>query len=123
MTDHTRTPNKFNAVKVEIDGYTFASKAEAKRYTELKLQRDAGLISMLDVHPVFPLEINGVYIGRFTPDFSYTTGTGCQIVVEDVKGGRATKTEAYSLRKRVFQACYGIKLTEIGVPAKRKKKV
>lgn len=111
--------NKYGAVKTEIDGYTFASKAEAKRYEELKLQLRRELISELTVHPVFPLNVNGVYIGRFTPDFSYNNSEG--MVVEDVKS-YPTRTEAYSLRKRVFQACYGIKLTEIG-GEKRKKKV
>jgi hypothetical protein len=84
----------------------------------------AGEIGSLVVHPVYQLHVNGNKIGKFTPDFAYHRIENNQVVesvVEDVKGGRATKTEAYSLRKRVFEACYGIKLTEIGVPAKRRK--
>lgn len=108
----TSKANKYGAVKTEIDGYIFASKAEAKRYSYLKIMEKAGHITSLVIHPVYPLEINGIKIGRFTADFEYNDEHG--MVVEDVKGGKATKTEAYSLRKRVFEACYGIKLTEIG---------
>ena len=35
-------------------------------------------------------------------------------VCVDVKGGRATRTEAYRLRRKVFEAIYGLTVTEVG---------
>lgn len=93
--------NKFSARKVELDGLTFDSKAEANRYAQLKLLERAKSIKALAVHPAFPLKINGTVIGTYKPDFVFFEG-GRQIV-EDVKG---MVTEAASLRMRVFMACY-----------------
>lgn len=93
--------NKFSARKVTLDGFEFASAAEAKRYGDLKLMQRAGLIRGLGVHPGYPLVINGVTVGKFTADFAYFEGG--QKVVEDVKG---VVTEAASLRMRIFMALY-----------------
>ena len=92
---------KFGAVKQTIDGITFASTAEANRYSQLKLLERAREIKALGVHPAYPLSVNGVLIGKYTADFCYFEG-GRQ-VTEDVKG---LVTAEASLRMRVFMACY-----------------
>ncbi len=115
--------NKYNAQKVELDGITFDSKKEARRYGELKLLAKAGEIGDLKCHPKFPFVIDGRKVlirsagypnGRqasFKPDFSYWRGD--EIVVEDVKS-RATRTEAYALRKAILEAMYPrIKVVEV----------
>jgi len=93
--------NKFSAQKIEIDGITFDSRAEGRRYSQLKLLERAKEIKALAVHPTFPLKINGVTIGTYKPDFVFFEG-GRQIV-EDVKG---VVTKDASLRMRVFMALY-----------------
>lgn len=93
--------NKFGAIKVELDGYTFDSRAEANRYATLKLLERAKDIKALGVHPVYPLKVNGVVIGTYKPDFVYFKG-GRQII-EDVKG---IITKDASLRMRLFMALY-----------------
>jgi len=92
---------KYGARKVELDGHTFASAAEAKRYGELKWLERAGDIKALTVHPRFPLTINGVTIGHYTGDFLYYSGG--RKTLEDVKG---TITAEASLRLRVFKALH-----------------
>lgn len=92
---------KYSARKTELDGYTFASKAEADRYAQLKLMERARAIRGLGVHPAYPLKVNGVVIGTYTADFVYFDG-GRQ-VVEDVKG---LVTGEASLRMRIFMALY-----------------
>lgn len=128
--------NKYGAVPKQVDGYKFASGAEARRYEELRLQALAGEITDMTVHPRFPLY--APYIGQFdvdmedprdelifgsllvrrigyyTADFAYHRRGAA--VVEDVKGGRATRTEAYRLRKRLVEATYGITITEVVMP-------
>ena len=101
--------NKFKAKKKTVDNIVFSSKLEASRYLELKILEKAGEISNLKLQPVFNLIANGIYVGMYTPDFIYTLPSG-EAVIEEVKGFR---TKDYSLRKRVFEACYAPwKITE-----------
>jgi hypothetical protein len=50
--------NKYHARKTELDGYIFDSKAEARRYSELKLLEVAGKISNLQLQPKYPIVVN-----------------------------------------------------------------
>jgi hypothetical protein len=93
--------NKFGARKVTLDGFEFASVAESRRYADLKLLERAREIKALGVHPVYPLVVNGVTIGKFTADFAYFEGG--RKIVEDVKG---LVTKDASLRMRIFKALY-----------------
>ena len=97
--------NKFGAVKVKRDGYTFDSKAEARRYGDLKLMERSGDISGLAVHPRFKILEGRTWNGKryqaahYTADFQYREGN--KIVVEDVKSS-ATKTTAFVLRMKLW---------------------
>lgn len=84
------------------------SGAEAGRHAELRQLR----VTDLQVHPTYRLEIKGVYIGDYSPDFSYRVGVGVP-VIEEVKSIFTVKDQAYQLRKRVFQACWGLKVIEV----------
>ena len=113
-----KTRNKFGAIKTIVDGIVFASKAEAKRYGELRILWTRGTIKNLELQPKFDLVINGHKIGTYTPDFSYLDGGTA--VAEDTKGGY--RREAFALRAKVFQALYpNIELRINGEPAKRPK--
>lgn len=110
----TKKANKFKAVKHDEDGHTFASGAELRRYRELKLMVQAGEIVDLMIHsPVFGIVVNGHKVSRYTPDFSYHRAETDEWVIEDVKGGRATKTRDYVLRKKLVKALYGVEIVEI----------
>jgi hypothetical protein len=100
-----RRPNKYHAKRTTVDGITFASAKESRRYEELKILQRGGLIADLKIQPRFDFMVNGIKVGRFTPDFQYTEKCG-RVFIEDVKGGKATKTEAYRLRVRLFRALY-----------------
>jgi hypothetical protein len=102
--------SKYNAVKTEVDGFIFASKAEARRYSELALFEKSGEIFSLELQPKFPLVVNGEKIGTYIADFRYETKTG-DIVIEDVKG---MKTPVYKLKKKLVHALYGVEIVEIG---------
>ena len=111
-----RNGHKFNAVRTEVDGYQFASKAEAKRYAELKLLEKAGKIAHLKLQPKFMLLVwdcmkeQDVQIGSYVGDFQYWDVTHEKTVVEDVKG---VKTPLYRLKKKIVQHRLGIEITEI----------
>ncbi len=123
----TRKPHKYGAVRTEVDGHTFESKAEANRYAELKMLEKAGKIEGLELQPQFPLRVllttgtlkgagkamAGEYptIGKYVADFKYyRLEAPCDWVVEDVKG---FKTELYRWKKRHVEAQYGIHITEV----------
>ena len=100
--------NKYNAKKVKLEGYTFDSKAEARRYGELKLLLKAKKISDIAVHPVLGIYVNDKKICNYVADFSYQEN-GIE-VFEDVKGIR---TSTYVLKKKLVKAIYGIEIREI----------
>jgi hypothetical protein len=107
--------SKYGAIRTEVDGVTFASKAEASRYVFLKALEKAGEIVGLVLQPVFPLWAHTgvvadapVTIGSYVADFAYDShGTS---VVEDVKG---FKTPLYRWKKKHVEAQYGIQIREI----------
>ena len=49
-------PNKYHAKKTTIDGILFDSHAEALRYMELKLLKQAGIVTEIDLQPEFELQ-------------------------------------------------------------------
>lgn len=125
--DLIRAPHKYGAVRTTVDGYTFASKAEARRYGELKMLEKAGKIESLELQPRFRLmtqlttgTFNGAgkalagqfpVIGSYVADFQYfrlEAPTGW--IVEDVKG---VKTALYRWKKKHVEAQYGVTITEI----------
>lgn len=91
----------------EVDGIAFDSRAEARRYGELKLLERGGAIGGLRVQVPYPVVVNGIRICKYIADFVYVEA-GAEIV-EDVKGYR---TAVYRLKKRLVEACYGLKVKE-----------
>ena len=104
--------NKYGAIPTRVDGRLFASQAEARRYQELKLLQAAGEIDRLECQPRWRLVVNGLEVGSYIADFVYWTPDGKR-VVEDVKGGRATMTPDYLLKKKLMLALYGIEIVEV----------
>lgn len=119
MPSRTQAPsrNKYRAVPTYVDGMRFDSKAEARRWGELRLMQMAGLISDLQRQVEMPLVVNGVKVGVYTADFVYRENG--EIVTEDVKGVIDT---AARLRIKVAEACYGIKVRITGAAAKPRKR-
>jgi uncharacterized protein DUF1064 len=104
-------PRKYRNEPTMLDGISFDSKLEAKRYGELKLLELAGHISKLKVHEFFELSAHGHHVGHYVADFAYATPTE-QLVMEDCKC-HATKTTLYRWKKRHVKAQYGIDIREI----------
>ena len=106
---------RFPAKRTAVDGITFDSKREAKRYGELKLAERAGEILKLRLQPQFYAYINDQPYCRFTADFGYhVAATGAEII-EDVKSSGTRKDPAYRLRKKAVELFHGIQIVETGV--------
>jgi dsDNA-binding SOS-regulon protein len=104
--------SKYNAKRTVVDGITFASKKEAKRYGELKLLEKAGEIRDLELQPWYALMAigSGEQVGSYVADFKYFDKRFKRAVVEDVKGFR---TPLYKWKKKHVEAQYGIQITEV----------
>ncbi len=101
--------------RVTVDGHSFDSLAESRRYSELLLLEAAGQIEDLTVHPVYLLQASFTdATGRrhraisYEGDFGYTEVLDPQsiqgrAVVEDVKGHR---TEVFKLKEKLFRFKY-----------------
>lgn len=97
--------HKYGAKKTEIDGITFDSKSEAKRYQELKLLERGGAIQNLSLQPRFILQEGFVNVDtlqkeraiEYKADFQYTENN--ETIVEDVKG---FKTSDYKIKRKLF---------------------
>ena len=98
MTRLTQKPNKYRNIKTLADGIIFASKAEARRYGELKLLLHSGAIRWFQRQPSFLIG-NSV---RYMPDFIVGGNSG-EIWLEDVKG---KATEAFLIKAKLFAEQY-----------------
>lgn len=107
--------SKYRAIKTIVEGIVFDSKAEARRYSELKLMERAGLIENLQRQ--VPIELlPGVRFHdakratpalRYVPDFTYyewQKGRKTK-VVEDVKG---MQTPAFRIKRHALKALFNI---------------
>ena len=112
--------NKFNAQKVELDGMTFDSKKEHKRYIELKAMQQRGEIFGLEHHTKFELAPKTKIEGekrakpalRYFADFTYYIISG-EYIVEDVKSEATRKKDSYRNKKHLMKTVHGIDIQEV----------
>lgn len=99
--------SKYRNVKTQVDGRTFDSKKEARRYMELRDEQRAGLITGLRLQVRFPIHVKGRRICAWVADFVYVRAG--RLVVEDCKGVR---TDVYKLKAKLVMAVHGIEILE-----------
>jgi len=99
-----RRRNKYGNKITVIDGIKFHSQKEGRRYQQLKLLEQAGVIHNLIRQPAFILTAHGVKICKYTGDFYYIEDG--KLVIEDVKG---KPTRDFKLRWKLLQAQEGNK--------------
>jgi len=101
--------SKYNSTRaVCSQGHVHASIKEKNRCEELSLMLKAGVITNLKQQPEFVLQRAFKYRGKtireikYRADFSYYDVEKKKFIVEDVKGGLATRTEVYMLKKKML---------------------
>jgi len=102
--------SKFNNTKVVVDGKTFDSRLEYRRFKDLLLMEKAGQIRDLRDHVKFPLMVGDELIGYYEADAVYFDCEKNCKVVEDAKGRR---TPLFSWKARHFKAQHGYAITEV----------
>lgn len=108
--------NKYRAQKTEVDGITFDSKAEARRYGQLKLLVAAREIRDLELQPAYPLVVEGQKIAVYKADFRYFDRLTGKHVLEDVKSPPTAKRSDYRMKKKLVRALYGIDVRDVVNP-------
>lgn len=109
-----RYRSKYGAKKATVNGKTFDSKKEAKRYEELALLERAGKVSNLETQVKFELlpsqRVDGKVVERavnYKADFVYLENG--KKVVEDTKG---FKTPEYIIKRKLMLYVHGIQVKE-----------
>ena len=128
---HSNKKSKYHSIATCIDGISFDSRKEARRYQELKLLEKAGQISNLEMQVPFELvsaqyeaceEVytKGAHKGErkrgaciekavtYKADFMYIEDG--KIVVEDTKG---VKTKDYIIKRKLMLWVHKIRVKEI----------
>jgi len=109
-----RMKNKFNAIKTTVDGLQFDSRAEARRWQELKLLERAGEIERLERQVPFSLVVEGQKIATYTADFRYwTTKSPKERIVEDVKSPPTAKKRDFILIRKLMRAIHRVDITVV----------
>lgn len=103
----TPRPRKYRNIPTEVDGITFGSRKEAKRYRELVLLQQSGAIRGLTHHNRYSLVVNGIDIGDYEDDFAYWRDD--RLVIEDSKGVR---TPVFKMKKQLMLALYAVEVIE-----------
>jgi hypothetical protein len=108
--------NKYGAIRTELDGRVFDSKAEARRYAQLMAMQQAGQISDLQMQVKIPLlpaqNVNGHKEKPvdYICDFVYVRDG--ETIHEDTKSS-ATKTPAFVLKRKMALFFHGIIIREV----------
>lgn len=90
--------HKYNAVKTELDGIKFPSKAEARRYSQLKLLKQSGEVIQFLRQVPFHLP-GGV---KYVCDFQVFWSDG-RVTFEDSKG---MATQMFLAKKKMVEQLY-----------------
>lgn len=113
-----QTTSKYKNKKVVVDNILFDSKKEANYYTKLKILKDAGKITDLELQKKFILQdkftLNGKTYRAITyiADFVYKDQEG-QVHVVDVKSEATKKDKVYRLKKKMLAYKFGIEIEEV----------
>lgn len=108
-------PLKYRNTPVMVDGERFDSKAEARRFVELKLLEKAGQVRSIRRQVVYPLIVGATSVSKYVADFVYEEAFdivprhSCEPydwreVIEDVKSEPTRKTRLYRLKAKWMTA-------------------
>ncbi|TCM62326.1 uncharacterized protein DUF1064 [Acinetobacter calcoaceticus] len=111
--------SKFNNKKAVLNGTTFDSRKEARRFQELQILEHAGEIRELQTQYAFVLaepvkfknEPRRKPALRYFADFVYIKD-GCQ-VVEDVKSVATRTKDTYRIKKHLMMSVHGVEIVEV----------
>lgn len=109
--------NKYHSKKIATPDGKFDSKKEHRRWLQLKMMQEEGLIK--DLRRQVPFELipsqkkNGKVVERpvkYVADFVYTQTRNSEEIVEDTKG---FKTPDYIIKRKLMLYTHNIEIREV----------
>ena len=106
-------PNKYGNKKVVVDGETYDSQREYKRWQDLCVLEQDGQISRLERQVTYVLAPSVLLHGeakkkpalRYVADFTYVAAGSPNVVVEDAKG---RDTPVSRIKRHLMKSVHGI---------------
>jgi hypothetical protein len=109
--------SKYGNRKVWIGKEKFDSIAEAGAWIQLQKKQAAGLIQGLERQVGFAFACGTKYIADFVWMETIPPTRAFFRIVADVKGGRATRTQAYRIKRKLLKHEFGYIIREIEIDA------
>ena len=105
--------NKYHNSRFTVNGKTFDSKKEAKRYSELVDLAGHGVITDFKTQVKFELipKQDGKRACSYIADFVYRDAEN-NLVVEDVKGSKKTLSDSYKIKKKLMLNVHETRITQ-----------
>ncbi len=109
-------PAKYRNKKTWCGGILFDSGHEADRWQQLAALQELGQIRDLELQPRFGIFVcemasgRGIEVASFKADFRYFDVEQNRVRVEDAKSDVTKHETAFSLRKKLVEACHGIEI-------------
>lgn len=97
--------NKYHNKGASMFGINFRSKAEQQCAMYLQSELQAKKILQWTYEVPYRIQIEGIHICDIIPDFTVWAQGGSKEIFE-VKGGRATMTPEWRLKRKLFMALY-----------------
>ncbi len=108
------SPHYGNAERVADHSVAFSSQKEYRRAKDLQALSATGKITNLRLHTTYPLNVNGVEVGRYVDTFSYDDlEHGGRHIIEDMKPPDARKTQEHRRNKKLMKELYDTEIVEI----------
>ncbi len=104
-------PSKYRNKRITIEGVTWDSRKEFRRWQVLYPLFAAGRITHLRRQTRWKITVNGVRVCAYVDDFNYRLDG--RLVVEDCKSEFTRKLPVYRLKRRLMKACHGIDIKEL----------
>lgn len=106
-------PSKMKNIKTQVDGITFDSTKEARRYQALKVLEAAGELTDLKLQFRIDCLVNGILVCYYLADFAYYCRKRKAMIFEDVKSFHTRKLPVYRIKKKLVFATSNIQITEV----------
>lgn len=101
--------SKYGNKKTEYNGRIYDSTKEANYAMSLDWRKKSGEIKNWMPQLKYSIEVNNIHICDYYLDF-WVQYPGDRIEYIDIKGGNATRTAVFEIKKKLVEAIYKIKI-------------
>lgn len=106
--DHVAKPSKYRNQPIVLDGIRFASKLEARYFSQLKLREKAGEVFYVELQKRYPLiGPDGLLVATYVADFVFWDQRESRQRIVDLKG---IETDVFKIKKKLMKSLLGLEV-------------